>query len=92
MEEIQDLSKEIDFNNLNQRYNTVPKPFIGFKGPLDFYRNIKEGYITLERAGEEQKELKSKIDKIEIGINKAENQKSVIKNIKTLYESREKVI
>ena len=42
MEEIQDLSKQIDFNNLTYRYkgNTASKTFIGFKGPLGFYRNM----------------------------------------------------
>ena len=56
MEEIQDLSKQINFNNLTYRYkgNTSPKPFIGFKSPLGFYENIKEDYITLEKAGKEQ--------------------------------------
>ena len=44
MEKLQDLSKQIDFNNLTYRYkgNTVPKTIIGFKGQLGFYRNIKE--------------------------------------------------
>ena len=48
MEEIQDLSKQINLNNLTYLYqgNTAPKTFIGFKDPLDFYKNIKKGYIT----------------------------------------------
>ena len=52
MEEIQDLRKQIDFNNLTYQYNSnnVPK-----KAPLSFYRNIKDGYITLQKAGEQQK-------------------------------------
>ena len=50
MEEIQDLGKRIDFNNITYHYKgkIVPKNFIGFKGPLSFYRSIEEGYITLE--------------------------------------------
>ena len=42
MEEIQDLSKQIDFNNLTYSYkgNIASKNFIRFKGPLGFYRNI----------------------------------------------------
>ena len=69
MEEMQDLRKQIDFNNLTYRYkdNTAPKNFIGFKGPLRFYRSIKQSYITLEKAEEEQIEVKSKINKIVIG-------------------------
>ena len=31
--------------------------FIGLKVRLDFYRNLKEDYITLEKAGEEQKKF-----------------------------------
>ena len=43
MEEKQDLSKQIEFNNLTNRYkeNNDPKTFIGFKSPLDLYKNIK---------------------------------------------------
>ena len=31
--------------------------FIGLKVRLGFYRNLKEDYVTLEKAEEEQKEL-----------------------------------
>ena len=59
MEEIKDLSKQTDFNNLTYHYkgNNDPKTFVGFKGPLGFYTNIKEGYLTLEKAKEEQKKV-----------------------------------
>ena len=48
MEEIVDLSKQTDFNNLISHYqgNTAPKTFIGFKGPLRCFNNIKEGNIA----------------------------------------------
>ena len=95
MKQIQDLSKHVDFSNLNDRYdgNTAPKTLIFFKGPLGFYRNVKETYMTLEKAEEEQEEFKSKVNEIVIGSKKkSKDQKSVIKNIKTLYESREKVM
>ena len=57
IEKIQDLSKQIDFNNLIYRYkgNTAPKKFIGFKDLLRFYQNITEGYIALEKVKEKQK-------------------------------------
>ena len=47
IEEMQDLSKKIDFDNLTYCYkaNNNPKTFIDYKGPLDSYTNIKEGYI-----------------------------------------------
>ena len=58
MQEIRDLNKQIDFNNLTYNYKgkNDPKNFMCFKGPLSFYRNITEGYITLEKAGEQQKQ------------------------------------
>ena len=52
--EIQNLSKHIDFNNLIHYFKGEggPKKFIGFKGPLSFYKNIKDGYTMLEKAEE----------------------------------------
>ena len=41
MEEIQNLSKHIDFNNFTY-------PYKGNKGSLSFYKNIKERNKTLE--------------------------------------------
>ena len=62
MEEIQYLSKQFNFDNLTYCYkgNTAPKTFIGFKGTISFYKNIKEGPITLEKAEEEEKNLNRK--------------------------------
>ena len=62
MEEVVDVKKQIDFNSLIYHYksNTAPNTFIGFKSPLRFFNNIKEGNIALEKAEEEQKEFKSK--------------------------------
>ena len=52
---------------------------------------MKEGDITLEKAEEKQKEFKSDLNEISKRRYKPENEKSSIKNIKTLYKSREKV-
>ena len=51
MEEIQDLSRQIHFNNLIYHYNskTVPKFFLSFKGPLKFYKSINEYNIRNSR-------------------------------------------
>ena len=86
MKERQDLSKQIDFNNSTYHYKTknVPKNFIGFKGPLIFYRRKKEGNITLEKVEEQQKEYKSSINEIIVESKKSGDQISTIKNIKTL--------
>ena len=79
--EIQNLSKQIDFNNIIYYFKgeSAPKNFIGLKGPLAFYKNIKDGYMTLENTAETQKEFKSL--KILKRRNKSEEQKSAIKSI-----------
>ena len=45
--EIQNLSKQINYNNLTC---FLPKYFTGFKLPLKFSRYIKDGEITLAKA------------------------------------------
>ena len=82
MEETQALRKQTDFNNLTYRFRneSIPKKvLIGFKVSLGFDKNIKEGYITLEKEEEKQKELKSEMNKIVKGIKKSEEQKTAIK-------------
>ena len=93
IDEIQNLSKQTDFNNLTyySKGKSAQKYFVGFKGPLGFYKNMKEGDIKLEKAEEKQKEFKSDLNEISKRRYKPENEKSSIKNIKTLYKSREKV-
>ena len=54
--------------------------------------SIKKGNITLEKAEEQQKEFKTEVKEKVKGSQKSEDQKSAMSNIKTLYESREKVI
>ena len=43
MKEIQDLSKQIGFNNLTYHYKgkLSSRNFIALKTPLDFYKNMK---------------------------------------------------
>ena len=53
---------------------------------------IKKGNITLEKAEEQQKEFKTEVKEKVKGSQKSEDQKSAMSNIKTLYESREKII
>ena len=66
----QDLSKQIDFNNLTNRYkkNNDPNTFTGFKIPLDFCKDIKACYIALAKAEKEQTKFKWKMNKIVIVI------------------------
>ena len=52
IDEIQNSSKQIDFNNLTYYFKgkSAWLIFIGFKGPLGFNKNIREGYIAIEKA------------------------------------------
>ena len=53
--EIQDFSKQTELDKLTYYFkNEIPAPphlppkIINVKGPLDFYKNIKHGYKTVE--------------------------------------------
>ena len=74
MKEIQDLSKQINFYNLAYKSygETAPKNLQLFKGHqvFNFYENIEEDYITLEKAEEKHKEFKSEINEIVKGSKK----------------------
>ena len=48
---------------------------------------IKEDYITPKYAGKKHTEFKSDINEILKGGKQLEQQKSAVKNIKTLYQS-----
>ena len=52
MGEIQNLSKQTNFNSLIYYFksNSDAKNCISFKCPLSSYKNIKDGYTALERA------------------------------------------
>ena len=50
---IYNLSKQINFNNLTYYFNSKGSSlisFIGFKGPLNLYKNIHNGDITIKDA------------------------------------------
>ena len=58
MSEIQDIDKQIDFNNLTcylKSQNLVSINFIGFKGPVYVYNEIKNGNISMEKIEEDKK-------------------------------------
>ena len=77
MEEIQDLSKQINVNNLSYHYidKNDLKKLIGFKGLLNFNRSIKKSNIT-EKPEEQQREFKSESNKIVKGSKTSEDQTS----------------
>ena len=59
MGEIHILSKKIDFGKLVSCFKdeSGSRDFLDVKGPLAVYRNIENGYITLEKAEENFKKL-----------------------------------
>ena len=65
--------------------------YIGFKGPLGFYKNSKEGYITLEKPEEKPKEFKSEISKIVNGGKKSKEQISATNILKYFTNHKKKL-
>ena len=97
IDEIHNISKEIDFNNLTYHFkgsNTAPIIIIDFRGPMYIYNEIKKGNMSTEKIKEDQKQFKSKVNEITIRNpkHKAKDQLDTIKNIKNLYNSRDKII
>ena len=68
LDEIQELSKEIDYKNLNYYDFTTkasgPINFTGCNGPFTLFKKIRDGDISLEMAEEDQKQFKGKIGQI----------------------------
>ena len=63
MGEIQKKSDEINFNDLTYYFpspNIAPIKFIGFRGPLNIYNEMKNGNISIKNVEEYQKNLKNK--------------------------------
>ena len=53
------VSKQIDFNNLVYHFKAKKGPgkFTSFRDLLNFFKDIIDGYTTLEKAKENQKKL-----------------------------------
>ena len=61
MDGIQKISNRVDFNNLKYYFknlNLAPIDFIGFKGPLHFFEETKNSNISIQKAGQDQKQFK----------------------------------
>ena len=60
LDEIQELSREIDYKNLDYNFRTKASGsinFIKFKGPFSLFRKIRDGDISLEIAQEDQEKF-----------------------------------
>ena len=88
MSETNDLSKQIDLNNLTYYFRDKiisPINFIGFKAPLHLYRDIRDGNIKLAKAKEDQNQFKLTLNEITRGNpKKTEGQIKTRENIKNL--------
>ena len=97
LDEIQELSREIDYKNLNHNFTTkasVSINFIKFKGPFSLFKKIRDGEISLEMTEEDQEKFKREFSQIKSGNpkHKSEMQLYTIRNVKNLYDLRQKII
>ena len=61
IDEIQELSREIDYKNLKYDFKTKASGSINFseyEGPFTLFKKIRDGDVSLEMAEEDQKNLK----------------------------------
>ena len=97
LDAIQELSREIDYKNLNYDFTAKASGSINFtryKGPFSLFKKIRDGDISLEMGEEDQKKLKREFGQIKSGNpdHKSDKQLYTIKNVKNLYDSRQKII
>ena len=97
LDEIQELSREIDYKNLSYDFTikaSVPINFTGYNGPFTLFKKIRDGDIPLEMAEEDEKDFKREFGQIKSGNPYDESGKQLyaIKNVKNLYDSRQKII
>ena len=96
MEEILKMSKEINYGKLVYDFKG-PTPSINlviFGGPMYTYNQLKDGEKRLQQVEEEQKYFKKYLKEITSGNSKHESEKQLytIKNIRNIYDSRQKLI
>ena len=97
LDEIQELSREIDYKNLNYNFTTKASGsinFIKFKGPFSLFKKIRDGDISIEMTEEEQEKFKREFCQIKSRNpkHKSEIQLYAIRNVKNLYDSRQKIV
>ena len=90
------MSKKINYKSLIYDFKgpTFSINFSRFRGPMYTYDKLKNGKTTLEQVEKEQKDFKKELNEITSGNpdHKSDAQLYVIKNVKNLYNSRQKII
>ena len=97
LNEIQEISNEIGYNNLNYSFKTRSSGsiyFIKYKGPFGLFGEMRDGNISLKEAEENQEDFKKELGQITSGNpkHKEQYQLETIKSVKNLYNSRQKFI
>ena len=70
LDEIQELSREIDYKNLSYDFTikaSGPINFTGYNGPFTLFKKIRDGEIPLEMAEEDEKDFKREFGQIKSG-------------------------
>ena len=97
IDEIQELSREIDYKNLKYDFKTKASGSINFtkyEGPFTLFKEIRDGDVSLEMAEEDQKKFEREFGQIKSGNpnHKSNKQLYTIKNVKNLHDLRQKFI
>ena len=96
MDKILEMRDKINFSNLifDFKGETAPRDFGKFEGPVYIYDDMKDRKVTLQQVEKQQKDFKKELNEITSGNpkHKSNNQLYVIKNVKNLYDSRQKII
>ena len=96
IDQILKVSRGISYGNLVYDFKG-PTPSINFAifgGPMGTYNQLKNGDKTLQQVEKEQEDFWKYLNEIVAGNpkHKSEKQSYVIKNVKNLYNSRQKII
>ena len=96
MDEILKIRDKIEFSNLTYNFKgqTASINFGKCGSPMYIYGRMKNGDTTLQQVEKQQKDFKKELNEIKSGSpkHKSNNQLNVIKNVKNLHDSRQKII
>ena len=96
MNEILEMSREIDYYNLVYKFEGPTKAisFTKSGGPMYTYDQLKKDKKTLHQIEKEQEDFKKYLSEVTSGNLKYENESQLckLKNTKNLYDSRQKIV
>ena len=97
LNELCDLQKRINSNNLTYEYKTKgrsPKGFRNDENLIDSFKDLRDGNVNTRKVFKNQINFESDLDKIkkENPISRSENQMSATQNIESCFDLSEKII